>query len=108
MILFSGFFQGGEKSGLTDSAPVVYPTPDGKPISSSAPDMTRLQAVKNWSHPFKQKNKISVIGQLTQLANATARYYPLGAGGLWHGGVHFDSGTAGVLDQSSVVCLRQR
>ncbi len=83
----------------------IYPTPDGKPISSSAVDVTRLKPIKNWSHPFKQNNKVSAIDQLTQLANATAGYYPLGAGGLWHGGVHFDSGTAGVLDQSSVVCI---
>lgn len=83
----------------------IYPTPDGKPISSPAADITRLQPVKNWNYPFKQKNKVNVIDQLTQLANATAGYYPLGAGGLWHGGVHFDSGTAGVLEQSSVVCI---
>ncbi|OWP69983.1 hypothetical protein CEC48_20520 [Pseudomonas sp. K2I15] len=44
--------------------------------------------------------------QLTQLAKAAAGYYPLGRNGLWHGGVHFDSGTAGTLEQqSSVHCL---
>ena len=43
--------------------------------------------------------------QLTHLANATAGYYPLGRNGLWHGGVHFDSGTAAGLEQSSVHCL---
>lgn len=96
---------GGDKSEKEESVGPIYPTPDGKPISSSAADVTSLQPVKNWSHPFKQKNKVSAIDQLTQLANATAGYYPLGAGGLWHGGVHFDSGTAGVLDQSSVVCI---
>ena len=32
-------------------------------------------------------------------------FYPLGRNGMWHGGVHFDAGTAGVLDQSSVHCL---
>ncbi|MBD8234916.1 hypothetical protein IFU18_00005, partial [Pseudomonas fluorescens] len=39
------------------------------------------------------------------MAKAAAGYYPLGRNGLWHGGVHFDSGTAGTLDQSSVHCL---
>ncbi|OPA88261.1 hypothetical protein BFW88_16925 [Pseudomonas fluorescens] len=39
------------------------------------------------------------------MAKATSGYYPLGRNGLWHGGVHFDSGTAGALDQSSVHCL---
>ncbi len=42
---------------------------------------------------------------MTHLAKANAGYYPLGRNGLWHGGVHFDSGTAGPLDQSSVQCL---
>ena len=99
-------FGGGiDESEREKSVGPIYPTPDGKPISSPATDVTRLQPVKNWSYPFKQKNKVNVIDQLTQLANATAGYYPLGAGGLWHGGVHFDSGTAGVLDQSSVVCI---
>jgi hypothetical protein len=99
-------FRGGVVESETEkSVGPIYPTPDGKPISSPAADVTRIQPVKNWSYPFKQKNKVNVIDQLTQLANATAGYYPLGAGGLWHGGVHFDSGTAGVLDQSSVVCI---
>ncbi|MEF9672492.1 hypothetical protein QNM99_10000 [Pseudomonas sp. PCH446] len=31
--------------------------------------------------------------QLTHMAKATAGYYPLGRNNLWHGGVHFDSGT---------------
>lgn len=62
-----------------------------------------LQPVKNWSHPFKDKNH--ALLQLTQLATADAGYYPLGRNGQWHGGVHFDGGTAGVLDQSSVRCL---
>ncbi len=43
--------------------------------------------------------------QLTQMAKAAAGYYPLGRNGLWHGGVHFDNGTAGTLDQSAVHCL---
>lgn len=57
----------------------------------------------NWSHPFRDKD--NPILQLTKLSRAVAGYYPLGRNGLWHGGVHFDSGTAGVLDQSSVHCL---
>ncbi|MGH7193265.1 MAG: SH3 domain-containing protein, partial [Candidatus Saccharimonadales bacterium] len=67
-----------------------------------------LQPLKNWSHPFKDKDnkdKSNPLLQLTHLAKAAAGYYPLGINGLWHGGVHFDGGTAGVLDQSSVQCL---
>ncbi|WP_218571730.1 N-acetylmuramidase family protein [Pseudomonas sp. DE0010] len=100
--IFGGEADGDETERSLDP---IYPTPDGKPIKISAADVTKLLPIKNWSHPFKQKNKVNVIERLTQLANATAGYYPLGAGGLWHGGIHFDSGTAGVLDQSSVVCI---
>ncbi|MDD2115402.1 N-acetylmuramidase family protein [Pseudomonas asiatica] len=88
-----------------------YPTPDGKPISAASDenlpvvDIQGLQPVKNWSHPFRVKEKSNPLLQLTSLANATAGFFPLGAGGLWHGGVHFDSGTAGVLEQTSVHCL---
>ncbi|MGH8451668.1 hypothetical protein [Pseudomonas sp.] len=59
--------------------------------------------VTNWSHPFKDQSH--PLSQLTQLGNATAGYYPLGRNALWHGGVHFDSGTAGFLDQSAVYCV---
>jgi predicted chitinase len=78
-------------------APSVQPNP---PASAST---HALQALKNWSHPFKDKNP--PLLQLTQLAKAASGYYPLGRNGLWHGGVHFDSGTAGTLEQSSVHCL---
>jgi predicted chitinase len=59
--------------------------------------------LKNWSHPFKDKR--NPLMQLTHMARAKAGFYPLGRNGLWHGGVHFDSGTVGPLDQSSVQCL---
>ncbi|MBD9514536.1 hypothetical protein [Pseudomonas sp. PDM22] len=42
---------------------------------------------------------------MTNLSKATAGYYPVGRNGMWHGGVHFDPGTAGIIDQSSVRCL---
>ncbi|MBD9516108.1 SH3 domain-containing protein [Pseudomonas sp. PDM22] len=74
-------------------------TPDG---SASAPAPAKVHPL-NWSHPFRDKE--NPILQLTKLSRAVAGFYPLGRNGLWHGGVHFDSGTAGVLDQSSVHCL---
>lgn len=81
-----------------------YPTPDGKPILlSPVTAALRPEAIKNWSHPFKDKN--NPLQQLTQLANAAAGSYPLGVGGLWHGGVHFDSGTSENLGKASVHCI---
>ncbi|WP_429213706.1 hypothetical protein [Metapseudomonas resinovorans] len=62
--------------------------------------------MKNWSHPFGDTS--SVFQQLTTLAKARGGYFPLGRNGLWHGGVHFDSGTAGTAGpqgQSYVRCL---
>jgi hypothetical protein len=82
------------------------PTPDALPIRSPLLSEARANAVpvvKNWSHPFKDNR--NPLQQLTHLAKAVAGFYPLGASGLWHGGIHFDGGTAGMLDQSSVHCL---
>jgi hypothetical protein len=66
-------------------------------------DASTLLPLNNWCHPFKDIR--DPLAQLTHMANAAAGYYPLGRSGLLHGGVHFDAGTAGVLDQSSVHCL---
>jgi GH24 family phage-related lysozyme (muramidase) len=86
--------------------PPLWPTRQTLPSPSQPLAQTSNDTpapVKNWSHPFKDKT--SPLLQLTQMAKAVAGYYPLGRNGLWHGGVHFDSGTAGTLDQSSVHCL---
>jgi predicted chitinase len=82
----------------------LLPTPDGGPVPMPVdPQAEALPAVKNWCHPFRDKNHS--LHQLTHLAKAAAGFYPLGVNGLWHGGVHFDGGTAGTVDQSSVHCL---
>ncbi len=73
------------------------------PEPVALPATRTLSPVENWCHPFKDTR--DPLMQLTQLAKALAGYYPLGRSGLWHGGVHFDSGTAGTLKQSSVHCL---
>ncbi|MFJ3468459.1 hypothetical protein [Pseudomonas sp. NPDC090201] len=82
------------------------PLPPGLDISSREPspvNAENLQPVKNWSHPFRDKR--DPLMQLTHLAKAGGGFYPLAGNGLWHGGVHFDGGTAGTGDQSSVHCL---
>ncbi|NMY25751.1 hypothetical protein HBO19_07175 [Pseudomonas sp. WS 5021] len=83
----------------------LYLTPDGKRLRNMGPvtAKSRPEAIKNWSHPFKEKS--NPLEQLTQLANAASGSYPLGVGGLWHGGVHFDSGTLSSLDKASVHCI---
>ncbi len=109
--LFSHFFDlfsRDRKALIYVSDAPVFPTSETPPIQSQPPapvsaSTSTLQPLKNWSHPFKDKNP--PLLQLTQLAKAASGYYPLGRNGLWHGGVHFDSGTAGTLEQSSVHCL---
>lgn len=60
----------------------------------------------NWALPFPSKEPNSnPLQLLTHMANATGGHYPTGENGLWHGGVHFDEGTAAFFDQSSVRCM---
>ena len=83
-------------------APPVDITP---PTSALPPEalVQTLRPVQNWSHPFRDKG--NALSQLVQLSKAAGGYYPLGRNALWHGGVHFDSGTAGTTNHSSVHCL---
>jgi hypothetical protein len=91
----------------SDAAQVSdLPEPDShsspaSPLAEPAP--STLRPVENWCHPFKDMR--DPLMQLTHLAKAVAGYYPLGSAGMWHGGVHFDKGTVGTLQQSSVFCL---
>lgn len=60
----------------------------------------------NWAYPFPGKEaEVDPLQYLTHMAKAKGGYYPTGENGLWHGGVHFDEGTAAVFDQSSVRCI---
>ncbi|SDP94876.1 hypothetical protein [Ectopseudomonas guguanensis] len=64
----------------------------------------------NWAYPFKTAGEDSKEVSdpqiyLDVLAKAKDGFYPMGANGLWHGGVHFDDNTAGSLDQSSIRCI---
>ena len=86
--------------------PVQRPSPPPPAPPLESPPLNDLPAVKNWSHPFGDTS--SVFQQLATLAKAQSGYFPLGRNGLWHGGVHFDSGTAGTAGpqgQSFVRCL---
>lgn len=59
-----------------------------------------------WAYPFSSKGTtMHPIQYLMGLANARGGLYPLGENGLWHGGIHFDQGTADIFDQSSLRCI---
>lgn len=85
-----------QSSPATPSLGIRILSPPARPTVSTPP-------LKNWRHPFGDRG--NPLQQLTQLANAQAGYYPLGRNGLWHGGVHFDSGTTGSDALSQVHCL---
>lgn len=75
--------------------------------------MTELSSVQQWSYPFNLKGEegqsskpvTDPLQYFDALAKAKGGYYPIGKNGLWHGGVHFDSGTAASLDQSAIRCI---
>ncbi len=64
----------------------------------------------NWAYPFKAAGDTSKEVTDPQLyfdalAKAKDGFYPMGANGLRHGGVHFDSNTGALLDQSEIRCI---
>lgn len=75
--------------------------------------MTDTIKVEQWSYPFKAKGGEGQPSKAVTnpqqyydaLAKAESGYYPIGRNGLWHGGVHFDKGTANLLDQTAVHCI---
>ncbi|SEI61076.1 glycoside hydrolase family 24 protein [Paraburkholderia diazotrophica] len=71
----------------TPAAPATPPTPQWQPL--------------NWSFPFAPTNGNTADPQtwLKALARADGGFYPLGANGMFHGGIHFDAATGGALKQ---------
>lgn len=67
--------------------------------------------VKKWCHPFQAKGAAGSASRTSEvsdpqvyfdaLAAAADGFYPVGANGLWHGGIHFDSLTAVTLAQDA-------
>ncbi len=72
--------------------------------------MTDTTKLEKWAYPFKTAGASSTEVTDPQLyyealAKADNGFYPMGANGLWHGGVHFDANTGALLDQSAVRCI---
>lgn len=60
----------------------------------------------NWAYPFKTAGEDSKEVNdpqlfLDALAKAKDGFYPMGANGLWHGGVHFDAGTGRAMEEET-------
>ncbi|WP_167760098.1 lytic transglycosylase domain-containing protein [Paraburkholderia pallida] len=80
----------------------AHPATPAAPAASPAPPWTPL----NWAFPFTPLGKDDATDPMTYmkaLAQADDGFYPLGASGLWHGGVHFGSSTATMLKQDTGV-----
>lgn len=65
--------------------------------------------VKTWVYPFSLTNpgaQPAPEDYLRALSASEDGFYPLGANGLWHGGIHVGQGTAGKFDQDhGVKCI---
>ncbi|TWI04673.1 putative chitinase [Luteimonas cucumeris] len=72
------------------------------------------EPIRKWAYPFKRrgdpKSKDAKAAEVTDpsiyfeaLATAEDGFYPIGANGLWHGGIHFGSQTGNVLAQDEGV-----
>ncbi|SIN83113.1 hypothetical protein [Paraburkholderia phenazinium] len=79
------------------------PTP---PASATPPAPKELEPLKSWAYPFTPLDTNATAGPQTYfnaLSHAEDGFYPLGANGIWHGGIHFGGGTAGALKQGDGV-----
>jgi GH24 family phage-related lysozyme (muramidase) len=71
----------------------------------AAPAPQAYQPLK-WSFPFTPTGKDDANDPMTYmkaLGNADDGFYPLGANGMWHGGIHFGPDTGKVLKQDGGV-----
>ncbi|WP_186075316.1 glycosyl hydrolase 108 family protein [Burkholderia gladioli] len=71
------------------------------PSTSSAPAPEPYKPLA-WAFPFTPADKSDGSDPMTYmkaLAAAEDGFYPLGANGMWHGGIHFDQNTAKHLKQ---------
>ncbi|WP_198363070.1 glycoside hydrolase family 19 protein [Burkholderia ubonensis] len=86
--------------------PPKQPAPGPKPAGPSpARDQPAYKPLA-WSFPFSPAGKEDVADPMTYmkaLASAEDGFYPLGASGNWHGGIHFDQKTGKVLKQEEGV-----
>jgi hypothetical protein len=84
--------------GAHHSHPEHPQQPPATPATPAAPPYKPL----SFSFPFAPAGKDDAGDPMTYmkaLGNAQNGFYPLGANGLWHGGIHFDGKTGNALKQ---------
>lgn len=81
-----------------------HPHHPAAPAAPATPLPPQWQPL-NWSFPFAPTSGNAADPQtwLKALASSDGGFYPLGANGMFHGGIHFDAGTGGVLKQGDGV-----
>jgi hypothetical protein len=81
----------------------AHPTP--RPAPAPAPQAPAYVPLK-WSYPFTTgdgKDAVDAHSFFEALSNAGDGFFPLGANGIWHGGIHFDAATGKILKQEDGV-----
>ncbi|HTH73145.1 MAG TPA: lytic transglycosylase domain-containing protein [Trinickia sp.] len=81
----------------------AHPTP--RPAPAPAPQAPAYVPLK-WSYPFTTgdgKDAADAHSFFEALSNAGDGFFPLGANGIWHGGIHFDAATGKILKQEDGV-----
>lgn len=76
-----------------------------KPAEPQQPPAPAYVPLK-WSYPFsnpEDKDGNDAHSYFEALSNAEDGFYPLGANGIWHGGIHFDTNTGHILKQENGV-----
>ena len=82
-----------------------HPPAHSAPASAVAPQAPAYVPLK-WSYPFAtgdSKDAADGHSFFEALSNAGDGFYPLGANGIWHGGIHFDAATGKILKQEDGV-----
>ena len=86
---------------------MTSPTQPSSTAAAAAPPAAQaLQPVSNWSYPLAlSDSNAPAIAQsyFDALAGADDGFFPMGANGLWHGGIHFGLGTQQRLKQDAGV-----
>ncbi|WP_206736599.1 N-acetylmuramidase family protein [Pseudomonas protegens] len=76
-------------------------------MTEASGNQKTIDKVENWVFPLKVGTTRSIDPQqyYKALAKAEDGFYPIGANGLWHGGVHFDDASGLVSDKTEVRCI---
>ncbi|WP_321808692.1 glycoside hydrolase family 104 protein [Burkholderia sp. BCC1993] len=87
---------------MSNSHPTPKPSASAQPASPPSTSAGSPYTPLNWAFPFTPVGKDDPANPMTYmkaLAAAEDGFYPLGANGMWHGGIHFDQNTAARLRQ---------